>query len=324
MDPISTQTTGNAAAAPAPAGEKTPATPAPAPEGGKARDAWDRMGVSLDDLPVVGGKKETPAPEAGETEGEGGEPAKPTAQPPAESKLMTKAGRVFKDPAELLTAYENSSTEGMRLATELKTSKASMEAMNARLQEANTALTELQDYIGQTGVFPGAKTQEEIAAMTEEERYNYYSDKRAWDDKRKAYSERIANAKKESEEYAKMVRNAISRIEQEMAADAVAYPGFTDTATLRTEILKNSPHLDNRPDTPHVTYFIAQGLLAMREKAEAERLEAASKQKAKDESGAAGQAAGGGAPSTGNKPAPKDKTGLDRTVAAYKARRAGF
>ncbi len=325
------ETTGSAGAqtaAPAGTNTQTPQAPTPAaaaPDKGGQRDAWDRMGVSLDDLPVVeGGNEEGEATAEGNTNEDGGEPAKPEAKPDTGSELTTKAGRVFKTPTELLTAYENSSNEGVRLAAEIKTIKAAHEALNGQLQEANKALMELQEYVSTTGTFPGAKTPDEVAAMTEEERYNYYSDKRAWEAKRTEYSNRISNAKKAAEEYAKNVRSIIDRTEREMAADTAAYPGFTDMAELRGEILKNSPHLDNKPDTPYVTYFIAKGLLAGREAAEKARLEAESQQKAKADAEAASRQAGGGAPSAGGKPAPKENTGLDRTVAAFKRRRGGF
>lgn len=315
-----TVTTGAPAAQAAPAGSPapSPAAPTAAPAG---HDAWDKMGVSLDDLPIVG--QEAGEPDKADTAADGGEPAKPEGQAAAEGGLKTKAGRVFKDSAELLETYENSSTEGLRLASDLKTMKVAHEALNAKLQEANAALMELQDYVGTAGIFPGAKTPDEVAAMTEEEKYNYYFTKREWENKRTAYSKRIEGAKKESEDYARSVKAAIADTEHTLAGDTVNYPGFTESAHLRAEILKNSPHLDNRSDTPYVTYFIAQGLLAGREKSESVRLEGESKKQAAAKAAAeAGQVAG--APSTGDKPAPKDTTGLDRTVQAFKARRAGF
>lgn len=325
MANASTQTTDNTGAhTAAPAGNPQPGTtqaPAAPP-----RDAWDKMGVSLDDLPIVGDPKtDTKAdPVDGKPSDDGGEPAKTDGQPTDGSELKTKAGRSFKDPTELLSAYENSSSEGIHLAAELKTSKVAHEQLNTRLQEANASLTELQDYVSTTGTFPGAKTPDEVSAMTEEERYNYYSDKRSWDSKRTEYSNRIANAKKEAADYAKSVRATIDTTEKAMAADAAAYPGFSDMADLRTEILTNSPHLDNRSDTPYVSYFIAKGLVAGREGAEKARLERESTDKAKAEADAASRQAGGGAAPADRKPAPKDITGLDRTVAAYQKRRGGF
>jgi len=294
MADASTQTTGDKGTqAAAPAGTPTPQAPAPAPEKG-AKDGWDRMGVSLDDLPVVGeegqgdGKGE---PENGESTDEGGEPANPENQPPAGSELKTKAGRVFKDPTELLTAYENSSSEGMRLASDIKAAKAVQDSLNAKLQETNAALVELQEYVSTTGTFPGAKTPDEVAA--DEERYNYYSDKRSWENKRSEFTKRITNAKKEAEDYAKSVRTAIEQTESKMAADPQAFPGFSNTADLRKEILANSPHLDNRPDTPYVAYYIARGLMADREGAEKTRLEKESAAKAAAEAEALSRQAGG-------------------------------
>lgn len=326
----STQTAGNAGTATAaPAAPATQAAPAaaPAPAKGGARDAWDRMGVALEDLPIIGADPakggEKPEPEKGEPEDDGGEPADTGAQPPAGTELKTKAGRTFKDPTELLSAYENSSTEGMRLATDLKAAKAVHESLNAKLQEASKALTEMQEYVSTTGTFPGAKSQEDVAAMTEEERYNYYSEKRSWEQKRMEYANRIKNAKTEAEDYAKQVKTTIERTEHAMAADTESYPGFTETAALRAELLKNSPHLDGRADTPYVTYFIAKGLMAGRAEAEKARLEAESQRRAKSESEAASRQAGGGAPPAGKEPAPT-KTGIDRAVDAYKRRRAGF
>ena len=309
-------------------GSEATAQPTPQAAPAEGRDAWDKMGVSLDDLPLIqgGDKQEANEPKVtdGTTTENDGEPAKTEATAPAGSELKTKAGRVFKDPTELLTAYENSSEEGIRLHNEMKSMKLAQDALNTQLQEANKALVELQEYVSTSGTFPGAKSPEEVAAMTEEERYNYYSSKREWDGKRKAYTDRITNAKKEAEEYAQSVKASIARTEQEMASDSERYPGFTDMAPLRTEILKNSPHLDGRTDTPYVTYFIAKGIMADREKAEAKRLEKESTDQAKAKADAAARQAGGGAPPTGDKPAPKEKTGMESVVGAFKARRSGF
>jgi hypothetical protein len=93
--------------------------------------------------------------------------------------LKTKSGREFKDPTELLTAYENSSVEALRLAAYEKTAKLTLDDMGSKLQAANNALLELQSVAG-NGLFPGLKSTEELEAMPEEDRQNYYLDKLDW------------------------------------------------------------------------------------------------------------------------------------------------
>ncbi len=129
-----------------------------------------------------------------------GEPAadapKPGAQAPAPAPnvLKTKSGREFKDPTELLTAYENSSTEALRLAAFEKTAKFAQEDMQSKLQAANNAILELQSVAG-TGLFPGLKSTEDLEAMSEEDRQIYYLDKRDWSKQQEAFRARASASK---------------------------------------------------------------------------------------------------------------------------------
>ena len=109
-----------------------------------------------------------------------------------------------------------------------------------------------------------------------------------------------------------------------MSKDTAQYPGFTELAPLRAEIIKQSPHLDNRPDTHYVAYYMAEGILSLKAKAEAARLEVESRGNAANQANAAAANGGGGAPQApGKSPAPKDD-GLRGLVKAGKTIKGTF
>lgn len=317
------------------------ATPAAAPINIRAegRLPLSAMGGSqeppkIEETPAIPAKTETPATETVKTEtpialekveGKEGEPL-PEARPAAVTPtvLKTKTGREFKDPTELLTAYENSSVEALRLAAYEKTAKFTIDDMASKLQSANNAILELQTVAGNV-LFPGLKSTEELEAMNEEDRQNYYLDKRDWNKRQESFKTRIATAKEESEKFATRVQEEITRNDQLMRSDPAKYPDFTQLEPLTNEILEKSPHLANRPDSRYNAYIMAMGLTKMKELETARNMTEQARIEAANKAEAAGkQGATGATPAAKEvKPAPRSD-GLDKLVEAGTKRRSVY
>lgn len=318
-----------------------PQTPAPAPAN---HDTYGDKRISIMDIPVIGQEGQPPAPKAEGNppapEPEGQTPApevvdgKPVETPepqPGNTVLKAKNGREFKDQSELLTTYDASSTEAQRLAGEAKTLKITGEDTSNKLKEANATILAMQEYIGNAAYQPnvpekykGMNESEMIAQMTDDEKLDYKLDKREWGKKVESFKTQMANAKAESEAIAVRIKAEIDRVESVMSSDKANYPEFTELAPLRNEILKQSPHLANRPDSHYVAYYMAFGIASTREKAESARLTEQSRATAAANAASAAANGGGGAPQTpGKSPAPKDD-GLRGLVKAGKALKGAF
>jgi hypothetical protein len=261
---------------------------------------------------------------------EPGKPGEPAAQPGA-TVLKAKNGREFKDQAELLNTYDESSGEAMRLATEAKTYKLTTDDISAKLNEANNTILAMQEYIGNSAYTPnvpekykGMPEAEMLAAMTEDEKLDYRLDRREWNKKVDNFKTQMTNAKQESEALAVRTKAEIDRVEGVMSQDKDNYPDFTELAPLRNEIFKQSPHLANRPDSHYVAYYMARGIVSTKEKAEAAKLEAESRASAASAATAAAANGGGGAPQApARSPTPKDD-GLRGLVKAAKGLKSSF
>ena len=335
-------------------GKATGATPPPqAAPATTGRDTYGEKRLNLSNVPIIGhtnagkftpvtdGQEQTPNDEQtpqtppADTEAsnaENGQPADDNATPPENtSVLKAQNGKTFKDTAELLTTYDNSATEAVRLAGESKTMKIAMEDMNGKVQAANATILAMQEYINNAAYMPnvpekykGMTETEMLGSMTEDEKLDYQLDKREWKKKVDSFKTQMAKAKDESESLAKAVTAEMARVEQAMSKDPVKYPDFAALEPLRAEILKESPHLANRPDAPYVSFYMAHGILALKEKEETARLEAESRNKAAERAKAEAANGGGGAPPKANdKSAPKDD-GLRGLVKAAKATKGTF
>lgn len=322
----------------------TPATtPAPAPATPAAgRDTYGDRKVDFSKIPVIGyqkGSRFTPAPtNAASAEGEPapeGEPGKPGETPGAPDAqvavLKAKNGRVFKDQAELLTTYDASSQEAQRLDTESKTLKLTAEDMSNKFNEANATILAMQEYIGNAAYIPnvpekykGMTEVEMLEAMTDDEKLDYRLDKREWSKKVENFKTQMAKARQESEAIAVRTKAEIDRNEAIMSRDKETYPDFTELKPLRDEIIKQSPHIANRLDSPYVSYYMAAGIMSLQEKAETAKLEADSRAEAAAKATADAARGGGGAPvAPGKSPAPKDD-GLRGLVKAGKSLKSSF
>ena len=332
------------------------ATPPATPPATTGRDTYGEKRLNLSNVPVIGytkagkftpvteGQKpenqeppkdqapQTPPADTEDSNDENGQPADDNALSPENtSVLKAQNGKTFKDAAELLTTYDTSATEAVRLAGETKTTKIAMEDMNGKVQAANATILAMQEYINNAAYMPnvpekykGMTESEMISSMTEDEKLDYQLDKREWKKKVDSFKTQMSKAKDESESLAKAVTAEMARVEQAMSKDPVKYPDFAVLEPLRAEILKESPHLANRPDSPYVAFYMAHGILALKEKEETARLEADSRNKAAETAKAEAANGGGGAPpKADDKSAPKDD-GLRGLVKAAKATKGTF
>jgi hypothetical protein len=330
--------------APAAAPASAPATPA------QGRDTYGDKIVSLSKIPVVGHIKdgefkpvqkpgqEPPAEPAATPEGEeatevtDGQPEGTEEKPAAETAVLkAKNGKTFKDAAELLATYDASAPEAQRLAGENKTLTLTIGGLESQLAETRDSLLKMQEYIANSAYSPnvpekykGMPETEMLAAMTEDERFEYRLDKREWSKKVEAFKTKMMNAKAESEALAGKIKAEIARVETTMSQDTASYPDFTELAPLRAEILKESPHLANRPDTPYIAYYVARGIMADRERAEKTRLEAESRANAGKQAAGAAAAAGAGAPAGAKGSSAPKNDGLRGLVNAAKGLKGHF
>lgn len=330
------------AAAGSNAGSQAPA-PAPAAQPASPAGAFSRPSLSLDPMPPADGAQ-PPQPPAGEP-GQEPPPAAAPAQPEVEqpqgepenpdpavgdpaTELMAKNGRKFKDAADLLATYDASSTEAQRLYTSEQSALAQAAAYREQMEQANNALLEMQGQIG-AGAFPGLKLPDGtfLQALSsdndEETRMNFYFEKRKWQDQQESIKQRLANAKTNADAYATRVRESISRNEQRMVADPASFPDYGALKEIREDILKQSPYLGNKEETPYVTYLLALGVKALEEKKAVSKAEAESRAKAAAASaGAAAAAQGAGSLPAGARGAKPKDAGLEGLVKGYHNRTA--
>lgn len=330
----------------APASQPAPATSAP------ARDPYGEKRVSLDKLPVVGhlnrgkftpasAETDKPAQDSAATEAaaadnatdKSGQPATEDGKPATQEPGVLKAenGKTFKDAAELLATYNASAPEAKRLDSENKTLKLTNAEMQNQMTELRDSLLKMQEYIMNATHAPvvpekyqGKTEAEMLAEMTEPEKLDYLLDKREWKKKVDTFKAKLETAKTESEAIATKTKAEIARVEQVMAQDKTKYPDFEALSPLRAEILQESPHLANRPDTPYLTYYIARGIMADMEAREKARLETESRARAGTEAAGAAASAGAGAPAQAGKSSAPKNDGLRGLVKAAKALKGSF
>lgn len=350
-------------AAPAANTQTQPAQTAPAAAPAQARDPYGDKRVSLSQMPVQGfikNGKYTPAAKPAGTEPPAdtdpkAEPAPQTAAPETDptattdttdgqptgtddkvdgkgaTELKAKNGKVFKDAAELLATYDASAPEAQRLAGENKNLHLTLTDVEHQLTEARESLLKMQEYVLSSTNSPavpekykGMSEEEMLKQMTEPEKMDYWYDKRELTKRMDAFKAKLENAKTETEAIATKTKAEIAKVEARMTQDKDSYPDFVELAPLRSDILKESPHLANRPDTPYISYYIARGIMADKERQEKARLEAESREKAKTQAAGAAASAGAGAPAqAGKSPAPKDD-GLRGLVKAAKSLKGHF
>ena len=312
----------------------------------ETRDVYGDKRISLDSLPVIGyekGSRFTPVEKAGAVkpepqepaatdgdeevvEGENGQPDNPADGKTVVNVLKAKNGKTFKDATELLSTYENSTTEAVRLAGETKTLKISNTDLANKLNEANQSILAMQEYLGNAAFMPNIPEKykdmterEMLDSMTEDEKFDYMSSKRDWKNKVTNFKDKLATAKEESERIAKATAAEITRNEAIMAQDTAKFPDFEVLAPLRAEILAQSSHLANRPDSPYISYFMAYGIAAKAEKDEATRLEAESRSNAAARANADAANSNSGVPPTPEPKKQKKDDGLRGLVSAAKS-----
>lgn len=337
---------------PAPSGAAAAGTPS-APSAAPTKGPFDSKTVSLADLGYPapkakpqaasattpeGGQPAQPAANAqppasepgteGGTQPEAGKPGEGEAQPPA-GEFVAENGRKFKTVEEAGKLYNESSREAKRLAGEMRLKELAVTDISGKLDEANKTILSMQEYIG-AGVFPNSKTAEELAAMSEEERGDYYADKREWKKRVEGFKKQMENAKAESEKAAQALRSAQERVWATMKASPAEFPGYEELEPTIKDAMEKTPELKNMPQGPYIAYFVALGdsYLTYLKNASAHTEE--SKRKAAAQAGADAAAAGGGNPPANaggaGSGAPKPKTDdfVDKTVGAFHKRNKVF
>lgn len=330
---------GSQAPAPAPASSAAPAAPA-----ASTQSVYGKKGVYLADLPVIGAPQQPPQPD--------GKPA-PAVEPPAVepaapengdavtdpenpapdaaaagAELVAVNGRKFTDPKELLASYNASTTEAQRLYAAERTAASEAAAYREQMEAANAALMELHGQVG-AGAFPGLKLADgtvmtEVTAQTDEEtRINFYGEKRDWMRKQEDLKKSLASAKDKAAAYATQVREQMAEVDKRMTAEVAKFPDYVALKDIREDVLKSSPFLANKPETPYITYLIAMGVRAMTERQAVAEAEAESKrQAAATAAGAAASSQGAGLPPAGARGSKPKNDGLDTLVKSYKGKTA--
>lgn len=189
---------------------------------------------------------------------EQGNPVEATKEPVKETFEIN--GRTFASKDELVTAYKNSSSEGIRLAKANEEAQHKMNEMSARLLEMEEAQT--------SAPFPellsADKAQEEaqLEMLPQHKQTEYILKKREWEQKQVGLKEANAQARKQVEESSKHVKDLIARNDQDMAGKPAEFPGYKDLKPTMDKIVELTPALANRPETPYLSFWIAYGLNA--------------------------------------------------------------
>ena len=189
---------------------------------------------------------------------EQGNPVEPVKEPVKETFEIN--GRTFASKDELVTAYKNSSSEGVRLAKANEEAQHKMNEMSAKLLELQEAQT--------SAPFPGllstdpAQEEAQLEMLPQYKQTEYLLNKREWEQKQNGLKEANAQTRKQIEESNKHVKELIARNDQDMAGKPAEFPGYKELKPTMDKIVELTPVLANRPETPYLSFWIAYGLNA--------------------------------------------------------------
>jgi len=252
--------------------------PEGSPADNKQAPAAPAAGTEPQTPPVAPGT--TPDPEAG----------KPT---PVVFKTTIR-GREFTGE-ELAKAYENSTTEALRLN---ETSK----QYQQRVTAAETKINELQAKLDETPPFK-VLTKEELKELDPADQVDYAVKKNAWETQRDNRKNELAKAQETQKAQAQETKNYIYSRTEHMLSNAADFPGYKDLMPVMEQILDRVPSLAGMRETPDVLYYAALGLQKYREGKVSQSAEEKARQEAAATASAQAAAAGGG-----NPPAPVEAT----------------
>ena len=320
----------------------------PQKENTGVQDAWADKSVGLDDMPIIGTSKvpggvidpitsETKPevkPEDTSNTGEQVKEPKPengkgqpqTKEGEGDSSVFTATnGRKYKNVDELGNAFNESSKEGIRLSTQYNELKSNYTSSNDQLTEAQKTILSLQEFVGEGG-YPDTKSAEEISEMTEEDKHRYFTGKEKWTDKVETFKTKLKNAKTETEAYNKQLSETIRENETTMTKDTNQFPDFVQLKPLRDKILGETSWLNNRVESPYISYLCAYALAEIKAKELATKASDDSRQAAANKAGGeAMQTAVKSGTGVNNNKAP---TALDKElgdiVDVYKTRQSSF
>jgi len=199
---------------------------------------------------------------------------------------------------ELAKAYENSSTEGLRLNDSVKQAKQHITTLEAKLAELEAAAADTAPF--------KILTKEEIKELDPADQTEYIINKNAWETQKAARKEKLAEMKQVQEAEAAESKNYIYSRSQHMYSNEAEYPGYKDLMPAMEQILDRVPSLGGMRETPDILYYAALGLQKYREGKVSKSAEETAR--AQTAAKAAADAAAAGA---GNPPAPVGAGAID-------------
>lgn len=223
--------------------------------------------------------QETPATET--TDGQETEPQ--TQQQTVTETPFEIDGRTFASKAELITAYKNSSTEGVRLNKLAKEYEFKLAEREAKLLEMEAKQFDAPF----PGILSPDKEQEEaqLSMMPQHKQTEYILAKREWAQKQEQAKQEHAQRLQQSAEQQKHIKEVIEQSTKDMESKPEEYPNFKELTPIMQRIVELSPSIANRPETPYLSYWVAYGLNAYNKeralKAETSKAAAETKEKAK-------------------------------------------
>ena len=191
-------------------------------------------------------------------------------------------GRTFASKDELVTAYKNSSSEGIRLAKQHEEDWHQLNELSAKLLE----LEDAQQAMAFPELLSTDKDQEEaqLEMLPQHKQTEYILNKREWEKKQLGLKEANAQKRKQLETNKAEVKALIERNDQDMASKPEEFPSYKELKPTMAKIVELTPALANRPETPYISFWIAYGLNAFNKakatKAEVNKTATATKDKA--------------------------------------------
>lgn len=167
-------------------------------------------------------------------------------------------GRTFTTRDELITAYKNSSAEGIRLDRLTKNYQHEVSELTKKLLE----LEEKQGALPFPGLLSLDPEQEaaQLEMLPNHKQTEYILNKKDWEKQQTVLKEQREQRKAQLVTSDTGVKEAIETSEKEMTSQTDKYPGFEKLKPTMAKIIELTPSIANRPETPYLSFWIAYGL----------------------------------------------------------------
>lgn len=176
-------------------------------------------------------------------------------------------GRTFTSRDELVTAYRNSSSEGIRLAKLTKEFENKLAEREAMILELEAKQVE-QPF---PGLLSTDKDQEEaqLSMLPQHKQTEYILAKREWEKEQATKKADFTQKQQQVEATKQHIKEIIEQNSEDMASKPQEYPMFKELGPTMQKVVALTPSIANRPETPYLSYWIAYGLSAFnKEKAQ--------------------------------------------------------